>query len=74
MAAMSIELTESQQIALDSEGTALRVVDPRTNAGYVLVPAEQFESVRDALEDDRQQKAIRRVALRNAAARTEAEP
>ena len=66
---MSIELTESQQHALDQEGAAVRVVDPRTNAGYVLVPADEFESVREVVEDDRRQRAIRRVASRNAAAR-----
>jgi hypothetical protein len=71
---MSIELTAAQQQALDKEGPAVRVVDPRTNAGYVLVPADEFESVREVLEDDRRQRAIRRVALRNAAGRVGEEP
>lgn len=71
---MSILLTESQQITLDTEGAEVRVIDPRTNTGYVLVPADEFESVREAVEDDRRQRALRRVALRNAAARIEAEP
>ena len=71
---MNIELTEGQQRTLDAEGEAVRVVDPRTNAGYVLVPADEFASVREAVEDDRRQRAIRRVAVRNAAARAGDEP
>ena len=44
---MSIELTEQQQHALDTGRESLpRLIDPRTNAAYVLVPAEDYESVR----------------------------
>jgi hypothetical protein len=66
---MSIELTGPQQQALDSEGSEPRVVDPRTNTQYVLVPVADYEAVREALDDDRRQRAIRRVGLRNAAGR-----
>lgn len=68
---MTIQLTEQQQRALDSAGptTVPQVVDPRTKAEYVLIPAAEYESVRDLIEDERQQKAIRRVALKNAAGR-----
>jgi hypothetical protein len=66
---MTIELTKTQLQTLDAEGDRVRVVDPRTNTGYVLVPAADFESVREILEDERQQRAIRQIGLRNAAAR-----
>jgi hypothetical protein len=66
---MSIELTEPQQQALDAERGVPRVVDPRTNAQYLLIPAEDYEAIREALDDDRRQRAIRRVGLRNAAGR-----
>lgn len=72
---MAIQLTEQQQRALDSAGPAPpQVVDPRTNAEYVLVPAAEYESVRDIIEDERQQKAIRAVALKNAVGRMNEEP
>jgi hypothetical protein len=67
---MPIQLTEQQQRALDTAGpTPPHVVDPRTNAEYVLVPSAEYESVREILEDERQQRAIRVVALKNAAGR-----
>jgi hypothetical protein len=63
-------LTEQQQRALDSAGpTPPQLVDPRTNAEYVLIPAAEYESIRDLIEDDRQQRAIRVVALKNAVGR-----
>ena len=71
---MTVELTDIQQRALDSEGMTLGVIDPRTSARYVLVPFEDFETMRELMEDDRAQRAIRRVALRNAAGRMEDEP
>ncbi|HBI44978.1 MAG TPA: hypothetical protein DDY78_19300 [Planctomycetales bacterium] len=67
---MSIELTDQQQHALDALGEdPARLVDPRTNAAYVLLPVELYESIREILEDDKQQKAIRSVGLRNAVGR-----
>ena len=67
---MAIPLTEEQQRAIDSAvDTPPQVVDPRTRASYVLVPVEDYEAVREALLDEKQQKAIRTVALRNAAGR-----
>lgn len=72
---MTIQLTEQQQKALDSAGpAATQVVDPRTNAEYVLVPAREYETVREIIEDERQQKAIRAVALQNAAGRIDEVP
>jgi hypothetical protein len=72
---MTIQLTEQQQRALDSARPTLpQVVDPRTNAEYVLIPAAEYESVRDLIEDERQQRAIRAVALRNAVGRLDEAP
>jgi hypothetical protein len=47
----------------------LRVIDPRTNTAYVLVPEADYEIVREILEDKRQQRAIHAVGLSNAAGR-----
>ena len=67
---MSIELTDQQQHAVDALGEKpARLVDPRTNAAYVLLPAEIYESVREILDDEKQQKALRSVGLRNAIGR-----
>ena len=67
---MSIELTEQQQQALDAQAEVPpRVIDPRSNAAYYLVAAPEYEVVRELLEEERRQKAIRAVGLRNAAGR-----
>ena len=72
---MSIELTEQQLRALDTRGELPpRVVDPRTNAMYVLIPMAEYEDVRDVLEDERRQRAIRSVGIRNAARRLDEDP
>jgi hypothetical protein len=74
-AAMTIQLTEEQQRAMDSAGATLtQVVDPRTSAAYVLIPVDDYEAVREILRDERQQKAFRTVALRNAAGRIQEAP
>ena len=67
---MSIELTVEQQHALDNQvGGPQRVVDPRTDTAYVLVPESEYEATRELLEDDRREQVIHAVALRNAAGR-----
>src|SRR6476469_2831490 len=66
---MRIPLTEQQQQAIDAASEPPRLVDPRTNAAYVLVPEADYESYREAVEEDRQQRAIRRVTARNAIGR-----
>ena len=67
---MTIELTEQQQQALDAQpGKPPRFIDPRTNTSYFLLPATDYETVREILEDERRQKAIRAVGLRNAVGR-----
>jgi hypothetical protein len=72
---MTIQLTEEQQQAMDSaEATLTQIVDPRTSAAYVLIPVDDYETVREILRAEQQQKAIRTVALRNAAGRIQEVP
>ena len=73
---MNIQLTPQQQHALDVQGNEPlpRVIDPRTNIAYVLVPEADYDAVREVLEDERRQRAIRAVALRNAAGRMDDTP
>jgi hypothetical protein len=47
-----IELTELQSQAVAAAGATPEVLDPRTQARYVLVPAEVFRRLRAALEDE----------------------
>jgi hypothetical protein len=71
---MAIRLTEQQQRALDSTDAELpQVVDPRTNAAYVLIPLTEYEAVREIVEE-RRQRAIRAVGLRNAGRRMDEAP
>lgn len=60
-----IELTDDQCQALIS-GEPVRVSAPEIGADVVLVRAEQYESIRELLEDKREQKAFREVGLRSA--------
>jgi hypothetical protein len=72
---MSIVLTEQQQRDVDAqEEDPPRVVDPRTNVTFVLVPEDEYEGLRELLEDERRQAAIHRVAVRNAVGRLTDEP
>jgi len=72
---MNIELTPEQQEALDQQGRSpQRVVDPRTHIAYVLVPENEYEMMRELLEDERREEAIHAVALRNAAERLNESP
>jgi hypothetical protein len=72
---MPIELTEQQQRSLDADGESPpKVVDPRTSTAYVLIPVSEYEAVCEILEDEREQRAIRKVALRNAIGRMDEEP
>ncbi|MFZ1936302.1 MAG: hypothetical protein WCB27_02195 [Thermoguttaceae bacterium] len=65
--ATSVPLSPEQQQALDqSAGHLLYVTDPRTSAAYFLIPADQYESVREVLEDKQVQQAVRSTAMRNA--------
>jgi hypothetical protein len=72
---MSIVLSQEQQCAIDeSPEHLLRVTDPRTSATYILMPADQYESVQNLLEDERLQHSVRGVAQRNAVARAGEQP
>lgn len=72
---MSIQLTPQQQKALDTqEDDPPRVIDPRTNTTYILVPEVDYEAVRELLEDERRQQVIHAIALRNAAGRMDEVP
>jgi hypothetical protein len=67
---MDIQLTPQQQRVLDTQAERPpRVIDPRTNAAYVLVPETDYETIRELIADERRQQAIHAVALRNAAGR-----
>jgi hypothetical protein len=67
---MTIELDPTTVAGAGWRGPGVpRVVDPRNNASYVLVSEAEYETVRDVLEDERRQRGIRRVALRNAIGR-----
>jgi hypothetical protein len=72
---MSIQLTPQQQKALDTQkDSPPRVVDPRTNTGYILVREADYESIRELLEDERRQQGIHAIAVRNAAGRMNEAP
>lgn len=72
---MPIRLTEQQQRALDStDAQPPQVVDPRTNEAYALIPLTEYEAVREIVEDERRQRAIRAVAFRNAGRRVNEAP
>ena len=67
---MNIRLTPQQLQALNvGEGGLPRVIDPRNNVSYVLVSEAEYETVREVLEDEKRQRSIREVALRNAIGR-----
>lgn len=72
---MCIILTEQQPQALDmTHEDPPRVMDLSGSDAYVLIPAEEYERIREIVEDERQQRAIHAVSLRNAASRMDAEP
>jgi hypothetical protein len=72
---MDIQLTPQQQQTLDTQAEGLpRVIDPRTNSAYILVPETDYETIRELLDDERRQQAIHAVALRNAMGRMNEEP
>ncbi|NLF07676.1 MAG: hypothetical protein GX594_06815 [Pirellulaceae bacterium] len=68
---MDITLSPEQQQVLDqSAGHLIHVTDPRTSASYLLIPEEQYENIREAIEEERVQKAIHATGMKNAAARS----
>lgn len=48
-----ILLTDQQMKALEQpEGTPLRVVNPRTNETFILLPVEEYERLKERQYDD----------------------
>lgn len=72
----NIELTPEQQQDLDRhERSPHRVVDPRTDQAYVLVPEAEYEAMCELLDDDdRRDRAMHAVSLRSAANRLDEVP
>ena len=69
---MSIYLTPQQLQVLDGEADGPhRVVDRRRNIAYILVTEAEYAAMRAVLDDEREQRTIRSIALRNAAGRAE---
>jgi len=61
-----IELTEQQRQAVKN-GEAIRVAAPEIGEDVVLLRATQYESLRELLEDQREQQAILRYSMKQAA-------
>jgi hypothetical protein len=71
---MDIQLTPQQQQALDTQAERPpRIIDPRTNVTYILVPETDYETMRELLDEERRQQVIHAVALRNAMGRMDEE-
>lgn len=67
---MKIELTPDQQQHLENASEhPVNVHDPRSKTDYVLVPTEEYEQLREIVEDDIEQRALRRAAARTLAKR-----
>jgi hypothetical protein len=50
---MNVPLTEEQRLALEQAGAEpLTLVDPATNATYVLLRSEVYDRLKGALDDD----------------------
>jgi PHD/YefM family antitoxin component YafN of YafNO toxin-antitoxin module len=62
---MSIDLTEEQRQAV-MNGEPVRLPVPEVGGDIVLLRAEEYESIEELLEDERQQKAFREAGLRSA--------
>jgi hypothetical protein len=63
---MPIELNKEQQEQLDRDTTRPPVVhDPRSATRYVLIAADQYEQMLEVVEDDAEQRVLRRTAARN---------
>ncbi len=72
---MTLQLTETQAETLRNEtASPLTVRDPFTDTVWYLVSASDYGTVQEILEDERQQKAIRAVGLRNASSRLSETP
>lgn len=63
---MSIELTEEQRQAVKN-GEAVRVTAPEIGEDVVLLRAARYESIREMLEDERDQKSVLAYSMKQAA-------
>lgn len=61
-----IELTEQQRQAVKN-GEAVRVAAPDIGEDVILLTASQYESIRESLADQREQQAVLRYAMKQAA-------
>lgn len=61
-----IELTEEQREAV-RKGEVVRIAAPDVGEDVVLLRATQYESIRELLEDQREQATILRYAKKQAA-------
>ena len=60
-----IELTEQQRQAVKN-GEAIHIAAPEIGEEVVLLTAKLFETMREALEDQREQKAVLRYSMKQA--------
>jgi hypothetical protein len=61
-----IELTEQQRQAVRN-GEAIRLAAPEIGEGVILLSAEQYESLGESLEDQREQAAVLCYSMKQAA-------
>jgi hypothetical protein len=61
-----IELTEEQRQAVRN-GQAIRLPAPEIGEDVVLMRAAQYESLRELAEDEREQQAVLRYSMKQAA-------
>jgi PHD/YefM family antitoxin component YafN of YafNO toxin-antitoxin module len=61
-----IELTEQQRQAVNN-GEAIRVAVPGIGEDVVLLSVTQYESMRELLEDQGEQRAVLRYSMKQAA-------
>ena len=67
---MPIELNKEQQEQLDRDVTRPpEVHDPRSATRYVLISADHYEQMLEVVEDDAEQRTLRRVTAQNLARR-----
>lgn len=59
---MTIELTEVQRQAI-SKGEPVRLNAPEVGADVVVMRADEFEELREVLEEEREKQAIAAVGL-----------
>jgi hypothetical protein len=75
MSSMKIELTPDQQEQLDRASEhPVSVHDPRHQTDYILVPMEQYQQMLEFIEDDIEQRALRRAGAKTLAKRLADEP